>query len=454
MTLLHDGPDSCLKILVVLAVIFAFAAHQPGGAQERANSGPSPAELQLRKELGETAVSKLRMRLEQVNRDIRERGIHRLPNSRSFLLTGYAYGEYYDWDLYFENLYLSYYGIDTYDFTNFELFMSRQQPDGFIARKAGITTPKPRQMFKPFLAQLAVLGSRQRPDGFEWLRDKYYMQLQRYLDKWFTYDSDHNGLPVWDSSDASGMDNQFSRSGKLDTYEDEGVDLACYLVRELRAMAVIADKLGKNADRVSYQQRAARLSTLINKTFWNDKDGFYYDRNAKTGRTIPVKSVAGFIPLWSGVASPKQAERLVKEHLLNAREFWTQYPVPSYARTEPDYYQGSLHGECNWRGSTWIPTNYMIVHGLARYGYSDTAHELILRTLRMALDENPVTREYYNAETGRGNGMNPFWGWSTLAYVMPVEELLHYDPSDPDTPVRAILVDSLNVPFDPRASSR
>lgn len=58
MTLFHDGRDSCLKILIVLAVIFAFAAHQPGGAQVRPGSNPLPAELLLRKELGEAAVSK------------------------------------------------------------------------------------------------------------------------------------------------------------------------------------------------------------------------------------------------------------------------------------------------------------------------------------------------------------------------------------------------------------
>jgi hypothetical protein len=31
------------------------------------------------------------------------------------------------------------------------------------------------------------------------------------------------------------------------------------------------------------------------------------------------------------------------------------------------------------------------------------------------------TREYYNAETGTGQGLNPFWGWSTLAYAMLLE---------------------------------
>jgi len=58
------------------------------------------------------------------------------------------------------------------------------------------------------------------------------------------YDADHNGLPVWDSADASGMDNQASRSGEIGALQDEGVDLACYLVRELQAMSMIARALG------------------------------------------------------------------------------------------------------------------------------------------------------------------------------------------------------------------
>ena len=74
-----------------------------------------------------------------------------------------------------------------------------------------------------------------------------------------------------------------------------------------------------------------RLAKAINQTFWDDKDGFYYDRNEKTGKQIRVKSVAGFMPLWAGVASRKQAERLVKDHLLNKEEF-LKYPIASYAK--------------------------------------------------------------------------------------------------------------------------
>ena len=79
---------------------------------------------------------------------------------------------------------------------------------------------------------------------------------------------------------------------------------------------------------------------------------------------------------------------------------------------------------------SWVPTDYMIMHGLIRYGFADVARDLARRTFTMALDENPATREYYDADTGKGNGMNPFWGWSSLAYVMPLEVDLGYDPME------------------------
>lgn len=388
----------------------------------------------------------LKARLMQVNRDIEARGLHPFPGSDGKLLTGYAYGEFFDWDLYFENVYLSYYGVSQYDFTNLQIFLSRQQPDGFISRTLGVVYPKPQQMFKPFLAQLAVLGS-QQTGSYEWLRAEDYERLQKYVNRWFAYDSDHNGLPVWDSSDASGMDNQTSRSGEIGSYFDEGVDLACYLVRELQAMAIISEKLGKTREQQEYLEHAKKLAKQINDVFWDDKDGFYYDRNEKTGKSIRVKSAAAFFTLWAGVAPKDHARRLIKEHLLNPKEFWLNYPVASYARTEPEFYEGTRRGECNWEGNTWIPMNYMIFHGLIRYGFTEAAKELADRTQQMALKKNAVTREYYDSETGQGYGMNPFWGWSSLAYAMPLEYELHYDPTDLNGRVRPIVTERLGLVF-------
>lgn len=400
-----------------------------------------------------STVENLKTRLRNVNQNIATDGIRHFPEDNEYLLTGYSYGEFYDWDLFFENIYLSYFGISDYCFTNLKIFLKRQHLSGFVSRT--LKEPRPYQHFKPFLAQIALLGSKQI-DDYTWLLEvsngaldkgpaeggimnekyyvdglSYYERLQKYIQFWFWYqDFDKNGLPVWNSSDHSGMDNQFSRLGTFNSFRYEGVDLACYLFRELRSMEIIAENLGLAEDAEGYNLHALKLLQQINSMFWDEEDGFYYDRDEHTGKLVKVKSVAGFLPLFIGAPTKVQADRLIREHLTNKNEFWTEYPIPAYSKTEPDYDQNAADHGCNWRGTTWVPTNYMVFHGLLDYGYKDIAHELAQKTFSMVLEINSTTREYFNGETGQGLGLDPFFGWSALAYFMPFEFELQYNPTD------------------------
>jgi hypothetical protein len=414
------------------------------------NTPPTPPSTRAAKALyaavGADAYNQVQNRMRVVNLDVVAHGLRHIPNIEGTLLTGYPYNEFYDWDLYFENLYLSYFGVAPYCFTNLKEFLNRQQPDGYISRS--LIKQRDRQHFKPFLAQLAVLGSRQTSNSFEWLRGNYYDRLAKYLVKWFSYDGDHNGLPVWNSADAAGTDNQWSRGGALSSFEIEGTDLASYLVRELRAMAVIAGELGLKEDAAGYNRHADQLIKLINENFWDDKRGMYFDRNEKTGKQVNVLSATSFTPLFAGACTHAQAKRMVNEHLLNSAEFWLTYPVASYSRTEPDYYQGS-HKECNWRGPTWAPTNYMIFHGLQNYGFHKEARELATKLFDMAVLKNPGLREYYNAETGEGLGQTRFWGFTALYYGMLLESELNYDASSLTQPILPIMSQNLGIQFPP-----
>jgi len=226
----------------------------------------------------------------------------------------------------------------------------------------------------------------------------------------------------------------------------EGVDLASYLIRELRAMAVIADHLGVKTDVKAFNDHGDLVAKLINDNCWDETDGLYYDRNEKTGKLVKVKSATNFMPLYAGAATADRAKRMIHDHLLNTNEFWLTYPVASYAKTEPDYYQGS-HKECNWRGSTWAPTNYMIYQGLKRYGYDDVATDLASRLFEMSILKNPVLREYYNAETGEGLGQTRFWGFTALYYVMLLESEMKYDASDLEKDFKPIVTDELGIKF-------
>jgi hypothetical protein len=424
---------------------FRAMAQSAAAAQQAVPAATTFAAKVLYDQIGADNWSELNHRLRTVNADITAHGLRHIPGVEGTFLTGYPYNEFYDWDLYFENLYLSYYGVWQYCFTNLKEFLNREQADGYVNRS--LIKQRDRQQFKPFLAQLTVLGCRQNHDDFEWLRGNYYERLVKYIDKWFSYDSDHNGLPVWNSADAAGTDNQWSRGGALGAFEIEGVDLASYLIRELRAMAVIAAHLNLSADSKTFTRHADHVVKLINSTFWDEQQGMYFDRNEKTGKRVYVKSATNFMPLFAGAATHSRARRMIHEHLLNPEEFWLTYPVASYAKTEPDYYQGSHNKECNWRGPTWAPTNYMIFQGLQHYGYHAEARELATRLFNMALVKNPVLREYYNAETGEGLGQTRFWGFTALYYGMLLESILGYDASSLQNPVEAIVTRELGVAF-------
>jgi len=134
----------------------------------------------------------------------------------------------------------------------------------------------------------------------------------------------------------------------------------------------------------------------------------------RTGKQIRIKSVAGFMPLWAGIATEQQAKRLV-EHLTNPKEFWTPYPVPSYARSERNYtqhhvppplldpYYGLDDGHSNWLGGVWGHTNYFIVHGLQHYGFDREARTIAQKSYEMSAPDMQI-REFSNAETGVGSG--------------------------------------------------
>lgn len=375
---------------------------------------------------GKSDPDNFERKLEKAVLDVKLKGVRTHKDKE--VVTGYYYNELYDWDMYFECLFLSYFGISQYCRNGVEMFLDTQEPSGFVARTMGLVHPKPRHQFKPFLAQIALLGCRQSKD-FRWLKGKYYRKLKAYLNYWFRYcDSDKNGLCFWDGSDHSGMDNQELRLGYIGQMEYEGVDLNCYLIRELDAMSEIARELGKEDEAKSFEVHSAKLLALLDEYFWDEQDGFYYDRSEITGKKNKVKSIAGLIPLWLGKIPEDKADRLVKEHILNTDEFWISYPLATWAKNERGYYQERRASECTWMGATWIPTNYMVFHGMMNHGYKDIAEKLAQKTFELVISENEI-REYYNGETGSGQGLNPFWGWSTLGFMMPYESRTGYDPT-------------------------
>jgi len=127
----------------------------------------------------------------------------------------------------------------------------------------------------------------------------------------------------------------------------------------------------------------------------------------KPAKTLTFSSL---FPLILDDLDPRKATRLIDEHLLNEREFWLPYPVPSVAATEPSF-DPAWRTNTTWRGPTWINVNWYLYWGLRAHGRNDVASDLAERTIRMMAASG--VREFYDPLTGEGQGARDF-GWSTL----------------------------------------
>ena len=366
-----------------------------------------------------------------------KKGIFKDKDTGREYFTGYAYKTLYDWDQYFEAIVQIYMGWPSdYIKNGVTIFLDHQEKSGFIARSVPSNQFHGAEHVKPFLAQITMLVFDNYNDK-KWFTPEYFKKMQQYLDYWLNnMDSDKDGLSEWMSAPHTGMDNQHERAGWWLDRVSEGVDLNSYLVLECKAFAKIAETMGEKTIATTYRNLAEKRANTIREILWDKKDGFFYDKSLKTNnigahrgvdKLIKVKSIAGFMPLWAGIATKEQARELVYNHLMNPAEFWTNYPVPALAKTEPGYSDRPLLSDlgCSWRANTWMPTNYMIYHGLKDYGYSEFASLLAVRTQQMM--NKAGNREYYLSETGEGVGLNPFWGWSLLGHFFLYEDISKYD---------------------------
>jgi hypothetical protein len=333
----------------------------------------------------------------------------------------------FTWETYLDNILLLHVGDTTLGKSALKIYLDNQEPNGFIGRHWPGTTPlkgqdnvwhiyESEEHAQPFLFQIALFLARANGGDVSWIDDEMYEKLKKYLEHWDTaWKRDDSDLCVWASAPHSGEDNQFDRAGVWRSYFCAGADLNSFLYLDYLAAEQIAKAKGRAADSAAFAAAAHRTREAVLRLLWNEEDGFFYDRDVRTGKHLKVKSVAGFFPLWAGIPTREQAKRIVNEHLMNPKEFWCAHPVPSYAINEKNYTQHHVppplidtyyaldEGHSNWLGGTWGHSNYFITHGLQRYGFDSEAKLLAQKSYEVSAPDKQV-REWFNAETGAGDG--------------------------------------------------
>ena len=213
----------------------------------------------------------------------------------------------------------------------------------------------------------------------------------------------------------------------------ESVELNSYLVMEKRLLGKMALLLNLPKQAKSFTQASEELAMRINRCFFDNKSGFYYDRKITSQKkdkqvsgddcqgellTKRGRGPEGWSPLWSGIATSEHAKQVAKV-MLNTNEFNSYIPLGTAALSNPAY-----DSNIYWRGRVWLDQVYFGLMTLKNYGFGDEAKILLQRVLNnvQGLSGKGAIRENYNPETGVEQGATNF-SWSAAHLYMLYREL-------------------------------
>ncbi|HPF11095.1 MAG TPA: trehalase family glycosidase [Flavobacteriaceae bacterium] len=154
---------------------------------------------------------------------------------------------------------------------------------------------------------------------------------------------------------------------------------------------------GKDYTSAYWQEKAQKRKALVNTFLWNEAQGMYFDYNFKKREQTHFVSATLFTPLWAGMASKEQAEKVVEKALPLLMEkggvaSCTMESRGAISKERPQKQWDYPNG--------WAPHQMMIWRGLKHYGYEKEMEELVYRWLFMitknAVDYNGTIPEKYD----------------------------------------------------------
>jgi len=188
--------------------------------------------------------------------------------------------------------------------------------------------------------------------------------------------------------------------------------------KDLQEMSQI---LGRKDESPKWQHRAEERRDRIQKYLWDPARRMFFDYNFYTGVRSSYEYITTFYPLWAGVATPEQAQDLIRN--LGVFEQPGGLAMSSTdAGVQWDYPYG------------WAPTQIVAIEGLRRYGFNDDANRIsynFLATIAENFRRDGTIREKYNvvnrsSDSGvhAGYQQNVIgFGWTNAAFLVFLNEL-------------------------------
>ncbi|MDP3941871.1 MAG: trehalase family glycosidase, partial [bacterium] len=311
-----------------------------------------------------------------------------------------------------------------------------------------------------------------------WLKNAFEIAKKEYETVWVDSDRVHfHSVPGWSLNRYGDRDIGYAHSSEIESGWDFTsrfynradqffpVDLNVYLYKYERDFAKIASLLGKTHEQKKWHEIASKRRESINEYMWDEKQGFFFDYDYVHEKRSEFRSLAGFTPLWAGLATEEQAQKITK----NLSHFETKYGLTitddnSLAPTIqvadlPSAYGiavQSLLRPKQWDyPNSWPPMEYLTVIGLLKYGNVTDAARIMkkyIATHAALFRKYNTFHEKINGVTGERSGTYAYtqqlgFGWTNAIFYrftllldsIDSNEQIYSEPKSPQPPYRLAL---------------
>ena len=206
-------------------------------------------------------------------------------------------------------------------------------------------------------------------------------------------------LDVIQKSWESGMDEGI-RYDERPAKASASVDATAHVYMLYEHAARWCKALGK--PQAAWEDKAKALQRFIQTELWDEQTGFFYDTWTVRDSSRRHLAFEGMWPVVVGAATPEQAKRVIDEHLLNAKEFFTPHPIATVAVNDPKFELRM------WRGPAWNCMTYWAARGCARYDRKDAAAKLLGAALDATAADFSRTGtlwEFYHPQLGESKDL-------------------------------------------------
>jgi len=212
------------------------------------------------------------------------------------------------------------------------------------------------------------------------------------------------------------LDWDIARIWEADLFNVEDLMTHCIWVQGLRSLARLVRKIygyDKMDLILKLQNLADDGEKAVFNLCWDEKEKIFRSLDSKNRPIVNHLTISNLYPIILDNIPKEMISAIVANHVLNPKEFWTPYPIPTVSISDSAFDTKSEW--LLWRGPVWINMNWFIIQGLRKHGYNDIAEKISTKTKEMV--EREGFREFYNPFTGKGMRVKKF-GWSGLAALM------------------------------------